>query len=353
MKSRNSLFAILISLNLFRLHGFRISILTKRTISLSSTATFQYSQNIKETQVVLDTGITAQVLSSRQSTAPKTPLVFIHGSFHAAWCWAEYYFEYFSSLNYPVVALSLRGTGGSFAGDGVKKVKIEQHVSDIRSFLTKVPEILKTKEDPVIISHSFGGVAVMKLLELYPSEAARFSGIVTMCSVPPSGNGPMTWRFIQRSLRNSWKITIGFVLKRCILDDNICRELFFGGSKKILPNGKIEDHGVSDDDIHRYQQYFERDTAAILDVVSLTKVLPSKMAINGKSPSLSYLPPRLVVGATRDFIVDREGVEETARYYGLDKAVFVDSPHDVMLGKNWVEGAKAIHKFVQESCIRK
>mmetsp|Transcript_31778 Transcript_31778/g.46869 ORF Transcript_31778/g.46869 Transcript_31778/m.46869 type:complete len:350 (+) Transcript_31778:12-1061(+) len=336
------------------LYIFQSSAFISASLPRQSIVAFQQSQNMKETQLVLESGISAQVLSSLPLTKlPKTPLVFIHGSFHAAWCWAEHYFKYFSSRGYPVIALSLRGTGGSFAGDGVKKVQIEQHVSDINSFLNKVPEILETKLKPVIISHSFGGVAVMKLLELYPKEASNLSGVITMCSVPPSGNGPMTWRFIRRSLHNSWTITAGFVLKRCIIDDDVCRKLFFGGRKKTLSNGEIDDHGVSDDDIHRYQQHFERDTAAILDVFSLSKVLPSKSAIDGKSPSLSYLPPRLVVGATRDFIVDREGVEETARYYALDEPLFIDSPHDVMLGRNWINGAEAIHNFVEQHCIQK
>jgi hypothetical protein len=187
----------------------------------------------------------------------------------------------------------------------------------------------------------------MKYLELHPYEAEHLAGIVTMCSVPPSGNGPMTLRFLKRSLIDSYKITVGFVLKRCIEKDDLCRDLFFGGDKIVLPDGKIDDHGVSDDDIDRYQTYFERDTVAIIDVSALLKSLPSKTAVNGKAPNLSVLPPCLVIGATRDFIVDRQGVEETAEFLGLDSPLWVDSPHDVMLGRNWKNAAAAIHNFVQ------
>lgn len=35
------------------------------------------------------------------------PLVFVHGSFHAAWCWAEHWFPFFSRHGFDCYALSL------------------------------------------------------------------------------------------------------------------------------------------------------------------------------------------------------------------------------------------------------
>lgn len=177
------------------------------------------SIDIKEDELELSTGVVAQVLSCIPKKASKQPpLVFIHGSFHAAWCWTERYFPYFVSRNYPVVALSLRGTGGTFAGEGVKKVKIQEHASDIGAFLNEqLPNLVggQKRNNPVLISHSFGGLAVMKYLENNPEKASGLAGIITMCSVPPSGNGKMTMRFLRRSLVDSWKITTGFAMKKC------------------------------------------------------------------------------------------------------------------------------------------
>lgn len=51
-----------------------------------------------------------------------------------------------------------------------------------------------------------------------------------LCSVPPSGNGKMTMRFLFRSLKDSWKITAGLAMKKVIQDDELCRELFFNRS---------------------------------------------------------------------------------------------------------------------------
>lgn len=42
---------------------------------------------------------------------------------------------------------------------------------------------------------SFGGAVLMKMLEEDPSCV---QGSAFLCSVPPSGNGPMTSRFLKR-----------------------------------------------------------------------------------------------------------------------------------------------------------
>ena len=309
---------------------------------------------VSDATVDLGTGVSAQILSSNptKSTSQKLPpLVFIHGSFHGAWCWSENYFDYFVDLGYPVAALSLRGTGGTFAGEGVKKVKIEEHAQDLRALLQRLDEFVSSSSSeakPVLISHSFGGLAVMKHLELHPSEANDLSGIITMCSVPPSGNGKMTMRFLRRSLVQSYKITAGFAMKKCIQNDELCRDLFFGGPKVTRDDGTVDDHGVSDADIKRYQGYFERDTVATIDLLDLSKNLPDKTAVNGKAPGIDSFPPCLVMGATDDFIVDREGLDETATYFDCQPPLLVDSPHDVMLGNKWKNGAAAIHEWITE-----
>ena len=302
----------------------------------------------------LGTGVKIQVLSSTPAgSTTKPPIVFVHGSFHAAWCWSEKWFDYFVDKGYPVAAISLRGTGGTPAGDGVKKVSIDNHVRDLRAMLQRlsdfVPSSLGAK--PVLVSHSFGGMAVMKLLEKHPNESSNLSAIIPMCSVPPSGNGPMTARFLQESLGKSYKITVGFALKRCIAKADLCRDLFFGGPPITNPDGTVDDLGVSDADIARYQQYFQRDTVATIDLLDLAKQLPSDQAVEGKAPGLEAFPPCMVIGATDDYIVDAVGVVETATYFGCDEPTWVTAPHDLMLGAKWEEGAAAIDKFLHEQGI--
>ena len=301
----------------------------------------------------LSSGVSAEVKSyippSARRNYGKPPLVFIHGSFHAAWCWTERYFPYFASKGYPCIAISLRGTSGTYAGEGVKRVKIAEHVADVSSLLDHIQsaEGMNLSKKPVLISHSFGGLAVMKLIEEDPAAAqAKIGGAALLCSVPPSGNGKMTMRFLRRSLRDSWKITAGLAMRKCNDDPVLCRELFFGGSGGAEgDNG--DNLGVTDEDIERYQGNFRRDVDATINLGDLAKKLPSACAENnGRALFASYLPPSLVVGATDDFIVDKEGVEETARFFDVDP-VFVDSPHDVMLTNKWQNGADALLDWLE------
>ena len=110
----------------------------------------------------------------------------------------------------------------------------------------------------------------------------------------------------------------------------------------------IEDWGVSDEDVARYQSYFERDTAATINLSDLSRKLPSAKAdTDGRAPFAGSLPPTLVVGATDDFIVDWVGVEETAKYFAVEPTI-VNSPHDVMLGSRWRNGADTILRWLED-----
>lgn len=262
----------------------------------------------------------------------------MHGSFHGAWCWTEKWFDYFR--DFPKLAVNWRGTGGTPAKEGVKKVPIQLHVSDLKDVLAYLKE--KRYDKIVAVSHSFGGLCVMKLLE----EQNPFQGIVMMCSVPPSGNGKMTMRFLRRSLVASYRITMGFALKKCLQSTDLCRILFFGGKPEAV-NGEIDDHGISDEDVLRYQSYFARDSVATIDLLDLAKQLPSTQADDSGRAVFLDDTPCLVLGGTDDYIVDEEGNFETAKFFGTEP-VYVDSPHDLMLGSKAQNGAGALEEWLEK-----
>jgi pimeloyl-ACP methyl ester carboxylesterase len=329
---------------------------------------------IEDEQILLSNGVKVNVVTSfpsnyqSSSQSGKPPILFLHGSFHGAWCWEEHYLSYFVEKGHPCVAFNWRGTDGNPAEDGVKKVKIvDDHCDDFRALLETLPSILGKHDDvgddnrvlPIVVSHSMGGIIVMKYLdEIFARQGSKtkpnqvFSAIVSMCSVPPSGNSKTTMRYMRRSLIDTYKITVGFVFKKVITDDAICRDCFFGGEKKILEDSTIDDLGVSDEDLARYQGYFERDSKATLDVTDLAKNAPSKTTDEeGRAPFLADLPPCLVIGATDDFIVDEVANVETATYYGVEKPVYVDSPHDIMVGRKWENGASTLHEWIEETLL--
>ena len=171
--------------------------------------------------------------SSMATNTKKSPLLFIHGSFHAAWCFAEHYFRFFSDESKPdtsrlCYSLSLRGTSatGMPPGDQSTSIDIKLHMQDISFVCKNIISLPATKRKPVIVAHSFGGLIVQKLLE---SKAFRESigGVILLCSVPPSGNGPMTSRFLRRDIFAALKIIWGFVFKAATTMSGVCKELFF------------------------------------------------------------------------------------------------------------------------------
>lgn len=58
-------------------------------------------------------------------------------------------------------------------------------------------------------------------------------------------------------------------------------------------------------------------------------------------------PSILVVGAEKDFVVDQEGVEETARFLGVKPVFIPEGYHDVMLGPKWRLSADVIANWLQ------
>lgn len=297
----------------------------------------------------LSTGASLRYVRRRtedaRSGAP--PLLFIHGTFHSHWCWDEHWLPYFSSKGFDCFALSLRGTDGSRV-DGAplsSSVKMGDHVEDVAAF---IDEVMDCPRPPVVVGHSFGGPIVMKLVEARPGGLA---GAAFLCSVPPGGNTAMTWRTVRRSFKEAVTLTRGFALKTAATDAADARALFFGPSD---PN---------DATLERYMGSFQEDSKVGLNLGDFNRNLPSKSdfwaqerrrrgtgaAGLGASAEAPKRPSYLVVGATKDAVVDSEGVEATAEFLGLEPSSVQWLPgafHDIMLGEAWSDGAQILEKWV-------
>ena len=59
-----------------------------------------------------------EVIDKGSSTeSHPVPLLFVHGTWHAAWCWDEHFLDFFADKGYRAVALSLRGHGVNRPGE--------------------------------------------------------------------------------------------------------------------------------------------------------------------------------------------------------------------------------------------
>eukprot|EP00293_Proteomonas_sulcata_P001894 CAMPEP_0184327000 /NCGR_PEP_ID=MMETSP1049-20130417/142863_1 /TAXON_ID=77928 /ORGANISM="Proteomonas sulcata, Strain CCMP704" /LENGTH=368 /DNA_ID=CAMNT_0026649231 /DNA_START=246 /DNA_END=1352 /DNA_ORIENTATION=- len=341
----------------------------------------------------LKTGLSMEYFSLTPAGAgTKTPLLFIHGSFHGGWCWAEHWLPYFADEGYPVYAVSLRGTTGSPQAEGVKSVKLQEHTEDLGAFIS---EVLPPGSEPVLVGHSFGGMYAQKVAE---SGKVPLKGLAMLCSVAPSGNSGTVGRYIFSQPFLAWKIVLAFVFKKAGEDLGICRTVFF--SPDSPPDSKIEE----------YMARFKADGAIGLDVsdVSITpssfprpikhdrpntstayykssrlesksppvnmkaqtlrrsisprnmsfqdldpKPLPGAEAIpsqnlmgaDGCADWLDRAPPLLVAGTPQDKVVDLPALQETAKFYKVE-ALMLNGAHEVMLEDCWKENAEAVKTWI-------
>eukprot|EP00268_Persea_americana_P037946 TRINITY_DN37614_c0_g1_i1.p1 TRINITY_DN37614_c0_g1~~TRINITY_DN37614_c0_g1_i1.p1 ORF type:complete len:192 (-),score=33.58 TRINITY_DN37614_c0_g1_i1:230-805(-) len=107
-------------------------------------------------EVIFQKGTLRTDPDEEEKSGPKNPpLVFIHGSFHAAWCWAEHWLPFFSGSGFDCYALSLLGQGESDLPAGPAAGTLQTHASDVADFIQK-----QLTSPPVLLGHSFGGLIV-------------------------------------------------------------------------------------------------------------------------------------------------------------------------------------------------
>lgn len=140
-------------------------------------------------------------------TSPRPPLLFVHGSYHGAWCWRERWMPFFAAAGYDCYAVSLRGQGGSDrktpAGEPLKvSGDLDSLTDDLGSVVAALPS------PPVLIAHSFGALLAEKYVAEYgrPGRPA-LAGVACVCGVPPTGNRQIVARVLKDSLWKAWKIT--------------------------------------------------------------------------------------------------------------------------------------------------
>ena len=60
-----------------------------------------------------------------------TPLLFVHGAWHGAWCWDVHFLDYFAQHGFAAHAVSLRGHGNSEGRSKLRGTRIADYVQDV------------------------------------------------------------------------------------------------------------------------------------------------------------------------------------------------------------------------------
>jgi pimeloyl-ACP methyl ester carboxylesterase len=243
----------------------------------------------------------------------RPPLLFVHGAFTGAWCWAEHYLSFFAEAGYPAYAVSLSGHGHSRGKEYLDSLSIADYVADVAEAVAALPA------PPVLVGHSMGGFVVQKYLEEHPAPAA-----VLMCSVPPQG---------------LMSATFGLMFSKPDLMRDLNR--LMGGGPVALESLRqaLFAQPVGLDDLSRFYRWSQPEShRAIWDMTLFN--LPH-------TPRLERVP-MLVLGTEHDHLIPPALVGMTADRYGVEGEIFPGLGHGLMLERDWRLVAQRILNWLQE-----
>lgn len=253
-----------------------------------------------------------EVLACVPAQPRGAPLLFVHGAFAAAWCWAEHFLPYFAAHGHPAYAVSLRGHGGSGGGAALAFSGLDDYADDLCAAAARLPAA------PVLVGHSMGGTVVQRCLSRI---AAR--GAVLMAAVPPYGLGPSVWR-----------LAIGD--PALLLGLNAVQYLNPRAGSLATARRALFSAGVPEEVVRRHAARVQTESQRAL--AELTWL-----------PSWTPPPPvpALVLGAEHDTLISRADVEATARHHGTRAVHFPGMAHAMMLEPGWRAVAERIRQWMQ------
>jgi len=229
-----------------------------------------------------------------------TPLLFVHGTGHAAWCWDENFLPYFAEKGFSSHAVSLRGHGKSEGREKLKWTSIADYVADV---FQAASSLMKT---PVVIGHSLGGLVVEKYLEKYNAPA----GIL----FAPSPSEGMFWSGLPLQFQHPL-----LFLKVAFKQDYAVMFAKPELAKKFLFSADADEEKIAE-----YVRRFGKESyRANLEMIYN---LPKPRKVNA---------PLLVLGAANDALIAPPKIEKTARVFNADCKIFPDMAHDLMLERDW------------------
>ncbi len=221
------------------------------------------------------------------TTSHSTPLLFVHGAWHGAWCWDVKFLPYFARHGYEAYALSLRGHGSSQNNKPLRLTRISDYVKDVAQAAGTLAR------PPVLIGHSMGGFIVQKVLEQREAPAA-----VLLASIPPKGALPSFLRFTARHPLAMLRSALTLSAYPMVGSPQLTREGFFSAD---LPEAQV---------LAYFGRVQNEAFMAALDITFLNLPRPERVKT-----------PVLVLGAAQDALFTNDEVEDTARAYGVSEEV--------------------------------
>jgi pimeloyl-ACP methyl ester carboxylesterase len=233
------------------------------------------------------------------------PLLFVHGSYHGAWCWQEHFMPFFARAGFDTFAVSLRDHGGSVATADPESARLADYVEDAKWAAGEIGR------RPVLVGHSLGGSVVEKM-----AETDAYPGMVLLAPSPIGGSNQAGLRMLARH-----PIAMARSLRRRNLADAFPAflESFFSPA-------------MSPVEVRKYAMKLTGRTSfqAVEDAFFKDSPKPRKSET-----------PVLVVAGLRDWSIPMAKNAALAAAWGGELRA-VPCAHDLMLDLEWERAAEAV-----------
>lgn len=227
-------------------------------------------------------------------------IVFVHGAYHAAWCWKEHFFSFFSENGFNVYALSLTGHGNSTGKEELNSKTFKDYAEDLKMVVDRC------KKPPIVIAHSMGATVVYEFLRYYPQKIHK---MVYLAPTPVKNMIKSTFLYYihNRGRRNT--------------------EIFFDGQVSGIEEMKYGN---------------------LIDMGESIKV-KLQLLFSRCKPELKIKIPTLTIGSWSDKVMLTEDIFQQADYFKSKLIMVDDICHDMMLSSKWKCIAEYILSFLQQS----
>lgn len=241
-------------------------------------------------------------------------LLFVHGSWHGAWCWERYFMPFFAAQGYDTYALTLSGHQTPGRVKGINKISFANYIEDL------VQAVNQLDREPIIIGHSMGGLILQKYLEQHTCKKAIF-----LAAAPPVG-----------LLRLSLYL---FVSTRYALVSALLMDIY-----------RVVDHidkikwAFFSADVPPEDLLFCKENICAESYLAYLYMLFPRVKIK-----TDLAVPTLVIGGEADRLFTLKEQKALATAFKSDLVIIPEIAHDMMLDTNWKMAATAILNWLEKA----
>lgn len=263
-------------------------------------------------------------MSSRQveihhhaAAAPsgRPPLLFVHGGYSHAECWAINFIPFFQEQGYDCYAVDLSGHGTSPGRDHLDDFGLADYVADLAAAVAALPAA------PVLIGHSMGCLVSQRYLEQGSARA-----VALLAPVPPTGTGGTASRFA------------------------LTQPDFFAELPKAVSGHADEKTMRTMAKVYFSPAMPPEETVRYLPLIqpesekAVAEMLAAPLRLARRRPKI----PALVMGGSEDQVFPASLLHFTAAAWLARRVVIPGAGHMLMLDPQWPEAAAALAAWLEK-----